>query len=58
MAARSMEQATDCKPRVSIAAYTRRSPVRVIHDIPAIAACPVRPKSGHSADARFYKYAH
>jgi len=28
----------------------------VIHVIPAIAACPVRPKSGHSADARVYEY--
>ena len=28
----------------------------VIHVIPAIPACPVRPKSGHSANARVYKY--
>jgi hypothetical protein len=26
----------------------------VIHVIPAIPACPVRPKSGHSANARVY----
>src|SRR5262245_41500310 len=30
----------------------------VIHVIPAIAACPVRPESGHSATARVYEYAH
>jgi hypothetical protein len=28
----------------------------VIHVIPAIPACPVRPKSGHSAIARVYEY--
>ena len=28
----------------------------VIHVIPAIPACPVRPKSGHSANARVYEY--
>src|SRR5215467_3250343 len=33
-------------------------PVWVIRVIPAIAACPVRPKSGHSATARVYEYAH
>src|SRR5262245_2373620 len=27
----------------------------VIHVIPAIPACPVRPKSGHSANARVYE---
>jgi len=27
----------------------------VIHVIPAMPACPVRPKSGHSADARVYE---
>ena len=26
------------------------------HFIPAIAACPVRPESGHSANARVYEY--
>jgi len=26
------------------------------HVIPAIPACPVRPKSGHSANSRVYKY--
>ena len=30
---------------------------RVIHVIPAIPACPVHPKSGHSAKARVYEYA-
>jgi|AmaraimetFIIA100_FD_contig_121_84425_length_1033_multi_6_in_0_out_0_2 lysophospholipid acyltransferase (LPLAT)-like uncharacterized protein len=34
-----------------------RLPLRVIHVIPAIPACPVRTKSGHSADARAYEYA-
>ena len=29
--------------------------LRVIHVIPAIPACPVRPKSGHSAKARVYE---
>src|SRR5262245_40031786 len=29
---------------------------RVTHVIPAIPACPVRPKSGHSAKARVYEY--
>ena len=29
---------------------------RVIHVIPAIPACPVRPKSGHSVNARVYEY--
>jgi hypothetical protein len=29
---------------------------RVIHVIPAIPACPVRPKNGHSANARVYEY--
>jgi len=33
-----------------------RGPDWVIHDIPAISACPVRPKSGHSANARVYEY--
>jgi len=28
----------------------------VIHVIPAIPACPVHPKSGHSANARVYEY--
>jgi len=28
----------------------------VIHVIPAIAAYPVRPESGHSANARVYEY--
>jgi hypothetical protein len=28
----------------------------VIHVISAIPACPVRPKSGHSAIARVYEY--
>ena len=28
---------------------------RVIHVIPAIPACPVRPKSGHLANARVYE---
>src|SRR5262245_47727004 len=32
-------------------------PLRSIHVIPAIAACPVRLKSGHSANARVRKYA-
>jgi hypothetical protein len=27
----------------------------VIHVIPAILVCPVRPKSGHSANARVYE---
>jgi hypothetical protein len=31
-------------------------PVGVIHVIPAIAACPARPESGHSAYARVYEY--
>jgi len=39
-----------------------RSPARcrlwVIHVIPAIPAFPVRLKSGHSANARVYEYAH
>jgi len=30
--------------------------LRVIHVIPATPACPVRPKSGHSANARVYEY--
>jgi len=30
--------------------------IRVNRVIPAIAACPVRPKSGHSAYARVYEY--
>ena len=30
----------------------------VIHIIPVIPACPVRPKSGHSANVRVYEYAH
>ena len=30
--------------------------IRVIHVISAILACPVRPKSGRSANARVYKY--
>jgi hypothetical protein len=29
----------------------------VIHVIPAIPACPVRPESGHSANARVYECA-
>jgi len=29
----------------------------VIHVFPAIPACPARPKSGHSANARVYEYA-
>ena len=29
----------------------------VIHVIPTIPACPVRPKSGHSTNARVYEYA-
>jgi len=31
-------------------------PLWVIHVIPAIAACPVCPKSGHSANASVYEY--
>src|SRR6516165_4005678 len=31
-------------------------PLWVIHVIPAIPACPVRPKSGHSPNARVYEY--
>jgi hypothetical protein len=31
-------------------------PLRVIHVISAIPACPVRPKSRHSANARVYEY--
>src|SRR5262249_19789062 len=31
-------------------------PVRVFHVIPAVPACPVRPKSGHSANARVCEY--
>jgi hypothetical protein len=31
-------------------------PQWVIHVIPAIPACPVHPKSGHSANLRVYEY--
>jgi len=33
-----------------------RGPQWVIHIIPAIPACLVRPKTGHSAKARVYEY--
>jgi hypothetical protein len=43
---------------ISRAASSSRTPCpsRVIHDIPAIPACPVRPKSGHSANDRVARH--
>jgi len=38
--------------RCSAPAYDRFG---VIHVIPAISVCPVRPESGHSANARAYE---
>src|SRR6516225_214088 len=35
-----------------------RGPRWVIRVVPAIPACPVRPKSGHSANARVYEHTH
>src|SRR5262249_20674669 len=37
--------------RVRLVHASRSRRLWVMHDIPAIAACPVRPKSGHSAKA-------
>jgi hypothetical protein len=34
----------------------REGPLGIIHVIPAIAACLVRPKSGRSANVRVYAY--
>jgi hypothetical protein len=42
--------------RLSIPNHRLLCPLRVIHVIPAISACPVRPKSGHSSNARVYEY--
>jgi hypothetical protein len=44
------------KPFCITAKITGPCRLRVIHVIPAIPACPVRPKSRHSANARVYEY--
>jgi len=45
MAVRSMEQATGCKPRVCIAAYTPSCPVSRLGHSAMSARCPVCPKA-------------
>src|SRR5262249_25571285 len=49
-------RATTSRELCSARFLLSRCPLWVIHVIPAIAACPVRPKSGHSAKARVYEY--
>src|SRR5262249_11446159 len=54
----SFQGTEDTHPRWCRGPLPAKCRVWVIHVIPAIAACPVRPKSGHSANARVYEHAH
>src|SRR5262249_41222065 len=44
----------DSRRRIASLNIVSRYPTWVIHVIPAIPVCPVRPKSGHSANARVF----